>query len=121
MRILLVEDQESIRSMIETLVQARGHEVETASDGAAALEAARERVPDVLLLDLMMPGAFDGMEVCRRLRAEERTRTLPIVIVSAVTEAATREAALSAGANAYFTKPFSPMALLKLIDELGQR
>jgi len=95
--------------------------VQTAHDGAEALEVAQDRPPDLMLLDLMMPGPFDGIEVCRRLRDAEATRSVPIVIVTAVAEEATRQQALAAGADAYFTKPFSPMALLALIDDLGRR
>jgi DNA-binding response OmpR family regulator len=119
MRILLVEDQDSIRSMIETLVKARGHDVLTASSGAEAIEVATLEPPDLMLLDLMMPGAFDGIDVCRKLRAQAETAKLPIVIVTAVTEDATRKRALAAGATAYYTKPFSPMKLLSVIDELA--
>lgn len=120
MRILLVEDQDSIRSMIETLVKARGHEVLTASSGAEAIELATLEPPDLMLLDLMMPGAFDGIDVCEKLRGQPETSRLPIVIVTAVTEDATRQRALAAGATAYYTKPFSPIALLGVIDELAR-
>jgi CheY-like chemotaxis protein len=119
MRILLVEDQDSIRSMIETLVKARGHEVITATSGAEAIEIATLEPPDLMLLDLMMPGAFDGIDVCEKLRAQPETSKLPIIIITAVTEEASKERALSAGATAYYTKPFSPIKLLGVIEELS--
>jgi len=72
----------------------------------------------MVLLDLMLPG-HDGFEVCRRLRSEPGTRTIPILIISALDDPESRARAADAGATAYYTKPFSPIALLKEIDRLG--
>jgi DNA-binding response OmpR family regulator len=116
MRILIVEDSDSISKMIEALVTGPGHEVETAVSGARALELAHSTAPDIILLDLNLPGSYDGFEVCRRLRADERTRTVPVVIISALDDSESKQRALEAGASAYYTKPFSPMALLKEIE-----
>lgn len=121
MRILVVEDQDSIRTMIEALVRARGHEVVAVSSGAKALEVALTQQLDLVLLDLMMPGQYDGIQVCERLRHEPKTRSLPIVMVSAVADEASRDRALAAGATAYYTKPFSPMALLKELARWSDR
>jgi len=118
MNILVVEDQDAIRRMIGALMSARGHAVATATNGAKALEAALASRPDVVLLDLNLPGSLDGLEVCRRLHAEEGTRGVPVVIISAMDDAETRARAAEAGAVAYYSKPFSPMALLKEIDAL---
>jgi two-component system cell cycle response regulator len=119
MRILVVEDQDSIRRMIEALVQARGYKVTAASSGVKALDMASVEPPDLVLLDLMMPGQFDGFEVCRRLRAEAATRSIPIIVITAMDDDAARRRATEAGANAFYTKPFSPIALLKEIERLG--
>lgn len=116
MRILVVEDQDSIRRMIEALVKARGYEVEPVSSGAKAIEVALGSPPDVVLLDLMMPGQYDGFAVCERLRAEPSTRKVPIVIISALDDEQSRQRATQAGATAFFTKPFSPIALLKELE-----
>ena len=116
MRILIVEDSDSIRRMIEALFTARGHEVVAVPTGAKGIEAARARIPDVILLDLNLPGSFDGFDVCVRLRAEDATKKIPIVIISAMDDAASKERAHRSGATAYFTKPFSPTALLKEIE-----
>jgi DNA-binding response OmpR family regulator len=72
----------------------------------------------VILLDLNLPGSLDGFEVCKRLRAEDTTRAVPILIISAMDDAQSKERALSVGATAYYTKPFSPTALLKEIEAL---
>jgi DNA-binding response OmpR family regulator len=120
-RILIVEDADSIRRMIEALVAGRGHEVVAVPNGARGLEAARAKTPDLILLDLNLPGSYDGFEVCSRLRADETTKSVPILIISAMDDARSKERALAAGATAYYTKPFSPTALLKEIENLRAR
>ncbi len=121
MRILVVEDQDSIRNMIEALVRARGYEVTAVGSGAKALDCATQAAPDLVLLDVTMPGQYDGIQVCERLRADPRTAEIPVVIISAVTDEQTKERATLAGASAYYTKPFSPMALLKELDRWASR
>jgi DNA-binding response OmpR family regulator len=121
MRILVVEDSDSIRHMIETLVAARGHEVEAVSTGTRGIDSAVTRPPDAILLDLHLPGGFDGYAVCRKLRETEATRTVPIIVISAMTDDAAKQQALEAGATAYYTKPFSPTALLKELEAIPLR
>ena len=116
MRILVVEDQDSIRKMIEALVQARGYSVTAVANGAKAIDVATTDPPKLVLLDLMLPGQYDGFEVCRRLRAHPTTRSIPVIIISALDDPDSRAKATDAGANAYYTKPFSPIALLKEIE-----
>lgn len=118
MRILVVEDQDAIRRMIEALVQARGYQVVAVASGTKAIDVAATEPPDIVLLDLMLPGQYDGFEVCRRLRSDPTTRSVPVVILSALDDPDSRAKAAEAGANAYYTKPFSPIALLKEIDRL---
>lgn len=121
MRILIIEDSDSIRKMIEALVAARGHAVEAVPTGSKGVEAARARVPDVILLDLNLPGSLDGFDVCAQLRAEPATKSVPILIITAMDDARSKQRALDAGASAYYTKPFSPTALLKEIEGLRAR
>jgi CheY-like chemotaxis protein len=118
MKILVCEDQDSIRRMIEALVQARGYEVTAVASGVKAIDVALTSPPDLVLLDLMLPGQYDGLAVCRRLREEPTTRSIPVVIISALDDDESRDRAREAGAAAYYTKPFSPMALLKEIERL---
>ena len=118
MRILVVEDQDSIRRMIEALVQARGYQVTAVSSGAKAIDVAMTDPPDMVLLDLNLPGQYDGFDVCQRLRSDPGTRLVPVVIISAMDDDESRARATAAGATAYYTKPFSPIALLKEIDRL---
>jgi DNA-binding response OmpR family regulator len=121
MRILIVEDSDSIRKMIEALVSTRGHDVHAVPTGAKGIESAHAKVPDVILLDLNLPGSLDGFDVCTRLRADPATKSVPILIISAMDDAGSKQRALEAGANAYYTKPFSPTALLKEIEGLRQQ
>src|ERR1700722_16952406 len=121
MRILVIEDSAAIRRMIETLVSARGHEVEGVPTGAKGIDAAIARTPDAILLDLMLPGSFDGFEVCRRLREADATQAVPIIVISTPDDEAAKQKAQEAGANAYYTKPFSPTALLKELETFPRR
>jgi DNA-binding response OmpR family regulator len=121
MRILVIEDSDSIRHMIEALMTARGHEVEAVSTGAKGIDAALVGRPDAILLDLHLPGTFDGFAVCERLRTAEATRFIPIIVISAMTDDGSRQRAVRAGATAYYTKPFSPTALLKELESLRGR
>jgi DNA-binding response OmpR family regulator len=120
MQILVVEDQDSIRSLIEALVSARGHKVVAVANGAKAIDAAFQSTPDIVLLDLHLPGQFDGFAVCEKLRASAATKNTPILIISAKDDAATRARATEVGATAFYGKPFSPTALLKEIERLGR-
>jgi DNA-binding response OmpR family regulator len=120
MQILVVEDQDSIRSLIEALVSARGHKVTAVANGAKALEVAFQSTPDVVLLDLHLPGHYDGFAVCEKLRGNDSTKNVPVVIISARDDAPARARATEAGATAFYGKPFSPTALLKEIERLGR-
>jgi DNA-binding response OmpR family regulator len=118
MQILVVEDQDSIRSLIETLVSARGHKVVAVASGAKALESAFQSPPDVVLLDLHLPGQYDGFAVCEKLRTNAGTKSVPVVIISARDDATARARATEVGATAFYGKPFSPTALLKEIERV---
>jgi two-component system cell cycle response regulator len=118
MRILIVEDADSIRRMLEALVSARADEVVAVATGEEALDQAFRVVPDLILLDLNLPGLYSGIEVCKRLRADPKTRKIAIFIVSASVDAETQLRVKQAGATRFFPKPFSPMAILREIDAL---
>jgi len=120
MQILVVEDQDSIRSLIETLVSARGHKVVAVASGSKALESAFQSPPDVVLLDLHLAGQYDGFAVCEKLRANAGTKSIPVVIISARDDATARARAIEVGATAFYGKPFSPTALLKEIERVGR-
>jgi DNA-binding response OmpR family regulator len=112
MRILVCEDQDAIRHMIQTLVQASGHEVVGVALGAQAVERALAEPFDILLLDLMLPGGLDGFAVIERLRAADATRALPILVISAMDDPESQERARGLGATDFYGKPFRPLELL---------
>ena len=89
-----------------------------AADGDEALELAREDAPAIVLLDIDMPG-LDGLEACRRLRAQPQTADATIVMLTAAAGEEAERAAEEAGADLFLTKPFSPLELLRLVDDLG--
>ncbi len=104
--VLVVDDTEAnIDILVETLGD--DYDVSVAIDGESALESVESEAPDLILLDIMMPG-MDGYEVCRRLKADERTRNIPIIFVTAMSEAEDEAKGLSLGALDYITKPFKP-------------
>jgi DNA-binding response OmpR family regulator len=109
--VLVADDDPDILLLMTLTLERDGYDVVAAKDGLSALEAAVERAPHLVLLDLMMPG-LDGYEVTRRLRREPTTKNLPIVIVTAAAEESQAARALEAGADAYMKKPFSPRELL---------
>jgi len=109
--VLIADDDPDILMLISLTLERDGYEVISAKDGVRALESAQERVPHLVVLDLMMPG-LDGCEVTRRLRAAEATKDVPIMIVTAFAEETQAAMALEAGADAYMKKPFSPRELL---------
>lgn len=109
--VLIADDDPDILMLISLTLERDGYEVMVAKDGIHAFESALERVPHLIVLDLMMPG-IDGCEVTRRLRAVEATRDVPIMIVTAFAEESQAANALEAGADAYLRKPFSPRELL---------
>jgi len=117
MRILLADDDPSILRALRITLSARGYEVLTASDGRAALEAATTEPPDLLVLDLGMPG-LTGVEVIEGVR---KRSALPILVVSGRTDSADKVAALDAGADDYVTKPFAMDELLARIRALTRR
>lgn len=121
MRVLIVEDSDSICRMIEALVAARGFDVKSASSGARGLEEAFAWQPHVILLDINLPGAYDGLEVCTKLRADAITKSTPVIIISAMNDDEVKRSAIDAGANAFYEKPFSPLALLKEIEALAKK
>jgi adenylate cyclase len=109
-RILIVDDNQTNVKMLQTRLVAEGYEVVTAADGEEGLAAAREQLPDLILLDVMMP-KLDGLEVCRRLRADSEFPFIPIILVTAMADSKDVVAGLEAGGDEYLTKPIDHAAL----------
>jgi two-component system cell cycle response regulator len=116
-RILVVDDIETNRRLLEARLSAEYFEVIEAEDGLAALEAARAHEPDLILLDIMMPG-LDGFETCRRLKADPALRHIPVVMVTALDQREHRIKGLEAGADEFLTKPVDDVALFARVRSL---
>jgi two-component system, OmpR family, phosphate regulon response regulator PhoB len=118
MRTLLIADDESgIRSLVRMTLQRKQYEILEASDGEEALALARKYHPELVLLDVMMPG-LTGFQVCRALKDDPATASATVVMLTAKAQDSDRAEGLAAGADDYFTKPFSPIALLRKIDDV---
>lgn len=115
---LVVDDDPLIVQLLSVVLEGGGFEVESAPSGEEALELIGRRTPDIVLLDVMMPG-IDGLEVTRRLRRDPRTRSLPVVLVSACASQADADAGRAAGATEYVSKPFDPHRLRTLVTRLA--
>jgi putative two-component system response regulator len=118
-RILIADDTESVRMLFRRLLAADGHDVLVVSDGAAALDSAHREQPDVVLLDVGMP-TLDGLEVCRRLKADPGTRLTPVVLVTGQTELSDRIRGLEAGADEFLSKPVHPHELRARVRSLAR-
>lgn len=116
-RILLVEDDPSLLRAVSYILEKEGYEVLTAMNGLDGLTKAKGENPDLLILDVMLPG-IDGFEVCHRLRAESQTAQLPILMLSAKGQAADKTMGLEVGANEYLTKPVERLVLLGKVEAL---
>ncbi len=119
-RILVVDDEQEIQQLIDYTLRKEGYRVLCVGSAEAALAEVRRNRPDLVILDLMLPG-MDGLEVCRRLRREPETAELPIVILSAKGEEADIVAGLELGADDYVTKPFRPRVLVARIRAVLRR
>ena len=116
-RVLVVDDDPTVAEVLTRYLVRAGYEVETAADGATALRLALARLPDLVVLDLMLPG-IDGLEVCRRLRA---VAPVPVVMLTALGEETDRIAGLELGADDYLSKPFSPRELVLRVASVLRR
>jgi two-component system phosphate regulon response regulator PhoB len=119
-RILIIEDEPDITEILKYNLEKNHYQVATADTGEAGLATARETLPDLILLDLMLPG-IDGLEVCRKLREDPRTRDLLIIMLTAKGTEADVVVGLTLGADDYITKPFSTSELMARIKAVLRR
>ena len=117
-RILIVEDQQDIRNLIRMTLEFENVEIQEAADGVTGLATAQAWKPDLVLLDIMMPGELDGLQVCQCIRADASIAHLKVVLLTARGQARDREVGESVGADAYLVKPFSPLELVRVIEGL---
>jgi two-component system phosphate regulon response regulator PhoB len=119
-RILVVDDEEDLLELVDYNLTREGYRVVCVASGEAALAAARKNPPDLIVLDLLLP-SVDGLEDCRLLKGDEKTRHIPIIMLTAKGEESDMVAGLELGADDYMTKPFSPRVLLARIKAILRR
>jgi len=118
--ILIVEDEKDIVKMLDYNLKKEGYKTLVAHDGEDAIDAANIKLPDLILLDLMLPG-LDGLEVCKTLKAERKTASIPIIMLTAKSQESDKVIGLELGADDYVTKPFSPRELIARIKAVLRR
>ena len=114
-RILAVDDEPHILKLVAFSLRSGGFEVIEASDGLSAIEVAKAEQPDLILMDVMMP-ALDGYEACRRIKGDESTGHIPVIMLTAKTQVAEQKAGLECGAADYICKPFTPKDLVAQVE-----
>ena len=117
-RVLIVEDQTDIRKLLRMTLEFSSYEIHEASDGASGLRMASAVRPDLVLLDVMMPGEMDGLQVCQAIKSNPALASVKVVLLTARVQAGDREAGTQAGADAYLVKPFSPLQLMDTLERL---
>ncbi len=114
----MVEDHSDIRKLIRMTLEFEDFEIHEASDGLTGVVKAQAIRPDLVLMDVMMPGEIDGLQACRRIRTDPELAQTPVVLLTARGQANDREMGMQAGASAYLVKPFSPLQLIEMIEVL---
>lgn len=117
-KILIVDDQADIRRLVRWTLEEAGHTLFEAANGALGVQLAQTAEPDIVLLDVMMPGGMDGIEACKQMRASPHLNNTLIVMLTADSQTAVKTRAQEAGANVFLGKPFSPAKLGELIEAL---
>lgn len=116
-RVLIVEDHADIRALVRFSLEMEDLDVHEAENGDVGMEMVTTLQPDVVLLDVMMPGLLDGFAVCKQIKADPGMRGIRVVMLTALGQQADREDGVSAGADAYLTKPFSPAQLVSIVKD----
>jgi len=119
-KILVIEDDEDTLLILQGIMETMGYNVSLASHGLKGIEMANQLLPDLILLDIMLP-TMSGWEVCRRLKRDPKTRKIPIIFLTALDQTEDRVLGISLSAHSYITKPFHREELKKAIDEVFSR
>lgn len=117
-KVLIIDDQAMTRDLIKWALSESGFKLHEATNGDTGLQLAKQLQPDLILLDIVMPGEIDGYEVCRQLRASDTLSKVKIILLSANDAEDDRKRGQEAGANAYVVKPFKPASLRGLVGKL---
>ncbi len=121
-KILIVDDQPAVRELVSVTLEIGPYQILAAATGNEALEIARAEMPDLILLDIQMPGGtLDGLDVCRLLKGDPQTRDLFIIMLTAKGQDWDKQAGYEAGADDYIVKPFSPLDLMRKVEAVLER
>ncbi len=116
-KILIADDENSLRFLLRKTLEGTGYEILEAVNGKQALSLAKKKLPDLIILDVVMPDLY-GSEVCERLRKQSKTARIPVMILTANSNLYNEEQARTSGADYYITKPFSPLALKSMVQRI---
>ena len=114
--ILIIEDQADIRSLIRMTLEMGNNEIHEAENGDSGWHMVKALRPDLVLLDVMMPGSLDGLQVCQKVKSDPALKQIPVILLTARGQQSDFAAGKAAGANAYLTKPFSPLELIDTVE-----
>ena len=117
-KVLIVDDRLEVRELVEVTLRVKDYQILEASNAEEAIEMVKAEKPDLTLMDIMMPGRMDGLEATRILKSDPETKDCPIVMLTAKGQKIDIEKGLEAGAVDYFVKPFSPLELIKKVEEV---
>ena len=115
-KILIVDDKLQIRDLVEVTLGVENYSIFQAKNGQEAVKMAKSKKPDLIIMDIIMPGKLDGIEATRIIKNDPETKHCKIIILSGQSQKADREEGLKADAEGYFTKPFSPLNLIKKVE-----
>lgn len=116
-KLLIVDDEDGVRSLVRMTLESENYQIIEAKEGAEALDLARLHRPGLVLLDVMLPDA-SGIDICRALKSDPETASMAVVMLTAKAQSTDLEEAEAAGADGYFTKPFSPVALMQRVERI---
>lgn len=120
-KILIVDDQQKVRELVEVTLSDEDYQMFMATTGQEAVDMAKAKRPDVIIMDVMMPGEFDGFEAARIIKANPETKNCKVIMLTAKGQDVDRQRGMEVGADDYFSKPFDPLELITKVEEvLGQ-
>jgi two-component system phosphate regulon response regulator PhoB len=117
-KILIVDDRLEVRELVEVTLRVKDYRILQASSGEVALEMVKAEKPDLILMDIMMPGGMDGLETTRIIKNDPETKDCTVIMLTAKGQQVDRERGLETGADDYFVKPFSPLDLIRKVEEV---
>lgn len=117
-KILIVDDQQKVRELVEVTLSDEDYQMFMAASGQEAVDMAKAEKPDVIIMDVMMPGEFDGFEATRMIKSDPETQDCKVIMLTAKGQDVDRQKGMEVGADDYFSKPFDPLDLITKVEEV---